>query len=143
MSIILTEVGQETRTAKAYFGSDEEPGEPLIFTYDPSKYTPLMEQRTQDALDKTLVGNVYASMLDGVITSWDAQDIHPDDKAAILEGTLSRETARLVPFPPTSENILMTPVRALVIINKAMQEDQVPSPKVSGNSSGSFGGEEK
>ncbi len=143
MSIILTEVGRETRTAKAYFGTDEEPGEPLTFVYDPSRYTPLMEQRTQDALDKQLIGNVYASMLDGVIVGWDAEDIHPEDKAAIQAGTLARDAARLVPFPPTPENIAQTPVKALVIISKAMQRDQSPSPEAFGNSSGSFDGAEK
>ena len=143
MSIILTEVGKTTRTAKAYFGTDEEPGEPLTFKYDPSKYTPLLEQKTQEAFDNKLLGTMYASMLEGVVTDWDAQDIHPEDKAAILEGTLKREKARLVPFPPTPENIAITPIGALVKIVDAMQADQRPSGEASGDSSGSFGTEEK
>lgn len=143
MSVILTQVGTSRRTAKAYFGPESDPGEPLTFTYDPSKYTPVLEGEVFGAADKGMFATMYANRLENVLLDWDAMQVDPDDQAKVDAGELVPSAAKLVPFPPTHDNIFKTPLEALRKIVIAMNEDQRPSPEVSGNSSGSFGTGEK
>ena len=140
MSVILTKVGATRRTAKAYFGPEDNPGEPLVFVYDPSRLTPVKEQ---EIYNSNGIATAYATRICAVVREWDAVDFSPEDAAKIEAGELVPSAAKLVPFPPTQDNIFRMPKEALIRIVEAMNEDQRPSPEVSGNSSGSFGTEEK